>query len=427
VAKVLIIGSGGREHSLGWKLAQSPQVEKVYFAPGNGGTLQVGENVDIAANDYQGLLEFAQRKKIDLTVVGPDQQLADGIVDLFEPEGLKIFGPNKAAAQIESSKVFSTDFMERHNIPHPKSTIASSLEQAQEFIKTNPVESYVIKADGLAAGKGVIVPENQAEAEAAISDIMDKKIFGEAGSKIVFQERLRGQEVSTFCLSDGENILMLPFFQDHKQVYDGDKGPNTGGMGAYTPLPFMTEELESQIEDKIMAMAINGMKSDGTPYKGVLYGGLFVTDQGEAKVIEFNSRFGDPECQPMMMAIDEDLYSLLLQCAEGELKQSEAKVKPGSVVTVILVSGGYPGKYETGIPIEGLDKVDDPDVVVFHAGTKMEEGKPVTSGGRVLNVTATGPDIQSALAKAYAQIGLDKIHFKDMHYRKDIAHRILKK
>jgi phosphoribosylamine--glycine ligase len=426
MAKVLVVGSGGREHALGWKLAQSPQVEKVYFAPGNGGTSQEGENLAIAADDYKALLEFAQKEKIDLTVVGPDQQLADGIVDLFETHGLKIFGPTKAGAQIEASKAFSADFMRRHNIPHPKSTIAKSLEQAQEFIKNNPAGSYVIKADGLAAGKGVIVPENLEEAQTAISDMMEKKTFGGAGSKIVFQERLYGQEVSAFCLSDGENILILPFFQDHKQVCDGDKGPNTGGMGACMPLPFITKGLEEQISDKIMAAAVQGMKADGTPYKGVLYGGLFITDKGEAKVIEFNSRFGDPECQPMMMALDEDLYPLLLQCAEGKLKQSSVKIKAGAAATVILASGGYPGKYEIGVTIKGLDEVNDPDVVIFHAGTKTDSEKLVTSGGRVLNVTARGADIKSALKKAYAQIGPDKVHFKDMHYRTDIGHRILK-
>lgn len=423
--KVLVVGSGGREHSLGWKLAQSPEIQKVYFAPGNGGTLSLGKNLDIAADDYHSLSKFAQKENIELTVVGPDQQLADGIVDLFESKGLKIFGPSKAAAQIESSKAFSTDFMRRHNIPHPESTIAGSLKEAQEFIRSNPTDSYVIKADGLAAGKGVIIPANQDEAESAVSDIMYKKIFGESGSKIVFQERLVGQEVSAFCLSDGEDILMLPFFQDHKQVYDGDTGPNTGGMGAYTPLPFMTKELESQIKKKIMTAVIKGMKADGTPYRGVLYGGLFVTDEGEAKVIEFNSRFGDPECQPMMMAIDEDLYPLLLHCAEGKLKQSEVKIKNGAVATVILASGGYPAKYDTGIPIEGLDKIDDPEVVIFHAGTKMNGDKLITAGGRVLNVTAYGADIKSALDKAYSQIGPDKVHFANMHYRKDIGHRVL--
>lgn len=426
MARVLIIGGEGRAHALGWKLASSPLVEKVYFAPGNGGTSTVGEDVAINVDQLDKLLEFAEKERIDLTVVSPEMPLGEGIVDLFEAEGLKIFGPTKAAAQIETSKVFSTDFFQRHKIPHPRSTVVKSLAEAKAFARENAPETYVIKADGLAAGKGVIVPETQAEAGAALDDIMNKKIFGDSGNQVVFQERLRGQEVSAFAITDGKNIAMLPYFQDHKQIYDGDKGPNTGGIGAYAPLPFMTDELDQRIQKEIIQATVDGMQADGTRYKGVLYGGLFITEEGEPKVIEFNARFGDPECEPMVMAMDEDLYPLLLASATGTLESHPVRTKPGAVANVVICSGGYPGNFETGYEIEGLDNITDPDVIVFHAGTKKQDGKIVTSGGRVLDVTAHGPDLKTALDKAYEQIGEQGIHFKDMHYRKDIGCRVLK-
>lgn len=424
-ARVLIVGGEGRAHALGWKIAQSPLVEKVYFAPGNGGTSEVGENIDIKVDELDKLLDFAKQSEITLTVVSPEGPLEKGIVDLFEAEGLKIFGPTKAAAQLETSKVFSDDFFKRHNIPYPQSTVASSITEAEEYINSHEPNTYVIKADGLAAGKGVVVPESKAEAEEAISDIMDKKIFGNAGNKVVFQERLHGQEVSAFALSDGRSIVMLPFLQDHKQIFDGDKGPNTGGVGTYLPLPFMTDELAQRIKTEIMQPTIDGMRQDGTSYKGVLYGGLFITESGEPKVIEFNCRFGDPETEPMMLAIDEDIYPLLLGSAEGKLPAETVKIKSGAVANVVLCSGGYPGDYKTGYEIGGLDKITDPDVVVFHAGTKKEGDKILTSGGRVLNVTAYTDDLKEALKKVYAQIGEQGIHFKDMHYRTDIGHRVL--
>lgn len=423
-AKVLIVGSEGRAHSLGWKIAQSPLVEKVYFAPGNGGTGQVGENLDIGVGDFEKLADFAEHEKIELTVVSPEQPLADGIVDFFEKRQLKIFGPSAAASQIESSKVFSTNIFEKYGVPYPASIVAKSYEEAQHYIDTHKFSEYVIKADGLAAGKGVILPESEAEAQTAIDDVMKNKIFGDSGNQIVFQERLKGQEVSAFALSDGERILMLPFCQDHKQIFEGDKGPNTGGVGAYSPLPFMTDEMAERIKTEIMQPVVDGLRAEGIPYKGVLYGGLFVSEVGP-KVIEFNCRFGDPECQVLMRMVNEDIYPLLLQCAMGQLEQDSITTTAGAAANIVLCSGGYPGDYQTGFEVQGLDKITNPDVVVFHAGTKKENSKVLTSGGRVLNVTAHGENLKSALSKAYSQIGENGVHFDGMYYRKDIGHRVL--
>lgn len=418
MAKVLVVGSGGREHALGWKLAQSSFVEKVYFAPGNGGTTLVGTNVPIGMTDVDELLEFALKEKIDFTVVGQEAALEVAIVDKFTAQGLKIFGPTQSAARIETSKAFSSDFMRRHGIPTPEAVEVDTLDAALKYVKGKNPSTYVIKADGLATGKGVVLPESEEEAQTTLQDMFSGKLFGEAGNKVVFQEKLVGQEVSAFALSDGANIAMLPFFQDHKQIFDGDKGPNTGGMGAYTPVPIVTREIAGQIKD-ILQATITGMSKDGNPYKGVLYPGLFITKDGP-KVIEYNARFGDPECQPMMQMVDEDFYELLMQSAEGKLKGDVVKTKPGASVAVCLASGGYPGAYEKGKVIKGLDDVTDSDVVVFHAGTKKEEGSEfVTNGGRVLNVTAYGSDLKSAVDKAYEAV--KQISFEGMQYRTDIA------
>ncbi len=425
MAKVLVVGGDTRAHSLGWKIARSPIVDKVYFAPGNGGTASVGENITVAQDDFEALVKFAKKEKIDLVVVSPENPLGDGIVDFFEKENLMIFGPTQRAAQIESSKVFSTEFMERHKIPHPDATVANNLAEAESFVRTHQTSEYVIKADGLAAGKGVIVPESQAEAQAATSDIMQNKIFGGAGGKVVFQERLHGQEVSAFALTDGRKLLMLPYSQDHKQAYDGDKGPNTGGVGAYAPTPFVSPKLAKQIEKEIMQATIDGLRAEGSLFKGALYGGLFITKDGQPKVIEFNCRLGDPENQPEMMLVESDLYPVFLEIAQGRLKTKNLKIRPGAAANVVLTSRGYPGEFEVGFPITGLDKISDPDVVVFHGGTKLDNGKIITTGGRVVNVTAYGPDMKSALAKTYAQIGSNGVHFKNMHYRKDIGYRVL--
>ncbi len=419
--RVLIIGSGGREHALGWKLAQSPAVETVYFAPGNGGTSLVGENVDIGMTDVDALLEYVQKKNIDFTVVGQEAALEQAIVDKFKDKGLKIFGPTKSAARIETSKAFSSDFMRRHGIPTPEAVEVDTIDAGLNYVKGKDPSTYVIKADGLATGKGVVLPESEEEAITTLNDMFSGKLFGEAGSKVVFQERLVGQEVSAFALSDGEHIAMLPFFQDHKQIFDGDKGPNTGGMGAYTPVPIVTPKIAAEIKD-ILRATVSGMAADGNPYIGVLYGGLFITKDGP-KVIEYNARFGDPECQPMMQMVDEDFYELLMQSAEGKLKTNQLKTKPGASVTICLASGGYPGSYEKGKVIKGLDEVNDPDVVVFHAGTNREGSEFVTNGGRVLNVTAYGSDLNSAVDKAYKSV--KKISFEGMQYRTDIATKAL--
>lgn len=424
-ARVLIVGGEGRAHALGWKIAQSSLVEKIYFAPGNGGTSEVGENINIGVDEFEKLADFAEREKIDLTVVSPEPPLANGIADFFESRGLKIFGPSKAAAQIEASKVFSTDFMQRYKIPNPESVVVNSAEEARAYMQSKSFKDYVIKSSGLAAGKGVVVPESQEEAEAAIKDIMEDKIFGSAGDQVVFQERLYGQEVSVFALSDGKNIVMLPFVQDHKQLNDGDKGPNTGGMGAYSPPPFMNAELAKKVKEKIMQPVIDGMRAGGTPYKGVLFGGLFIEENGEPKAIEFNCRFGDPECQALMMLIDEDIYPILLKCATGELEDKDIKVKPGNAAIVCVATPGYPMSPITGEVIYGLENVVGKDINVFHAGTTKNGDEFVASGGRVVGITAYGDDLKQALQKAYAQIGEQGIHFKDMHYRTDIGHRVL--
>lgn len=425
MAKVLIVGGEARAHALGWKIAQSPHVEKVYFAPGNGGTGQVGKNVDIDVDEFERLANFAEENNIDLTVVSPEPPLAKGLANLFNECGLAIFGPSKEAAQIEASKAFSAEFMERHKIPHPKSVVAKTYDAAKDYISNHKFSEYVIKSDGLAAGKGVIVPSSDEEAEVALIDIMQNKIFGEAGEQVVFQERLSGQEVSVFALSDGKSIVMLPFVQDHKQLNDGDKGPNTGGMGSYTPVPFMDEKLAEQVKDQIMQPAIDGMRKDGHPFVGALFGGLFITEGGAPKAIEFNCRFGDPECQSLMMLIKDDIYPTLLACAKGELKDTGLKVKPGATATVCLAAPGYPGEPEKGMEVKGFDANDSSDLMFFHASTTKEAGKVVCSGGRIISVTAYGKDMKAALKLAYSAIGSDGIHFEGMHYRTDIGHRVL--
>lgn len=421
MAKVLVVGSGGREHALGWKLSQSPLVDEVYFAPGNGGTTLVGTNVAIGMTDVDKLLEFALKEKIDFTVVGQEAALEVAIVDKFTENNLKIFGPTQAAARIETSKAFSSDFMRRHGIPTPEAVEVDTIDAALNYVKGKDPREYVIKADGLATGKGVVLPESEEEAQSTLRDMFSGKLFGDAGNKVVFQEKLVGQEVSAFALSDGANIAMLPFFQDHKQILDGDKGPNTGGMGAYTPVPIVTQKIATEIKD-ILQATVDGMAKDGNPYKGVLYPGLFITKDGP-KVIEYNARFGDPECQPMMQMVDEDFYKLLMQSATGNLKNDVVKTKPGASVAVCLASGGYPGSYEKEKVISGLENIDDLDVVVFHAGTKKEGNDFVTNGGRVLNVTAYGSDLKSAVDKAYKTV--KKISFEGMQYRTDIAAKAL--
>lgn len=414
--KILIVGSGGREHALAWKIKQSKKVRQIFIASGNAGTAQIGQNVDIAPENLFGLCSFALQKKIDLTVVGPEIPLALGIVDLFKKKGLKIFGPSKKAAKIESSKVFAKRFKKKFNIPTAKFGIFSDYQKAERFLR-NCQFPQVLKADGLAAGKGVSVCWNLTEGLQALKNIMVEKKFGQAGNKLVIEECLFGQEASVICLTDGQTVLPLLAVQDHKPIFDGDKGPNTGGMGAYAPTPLVHEKLMDQIIDKILKPTILGLKEMRSLYKGVLYAGLMLTNDGP-KVLEFNCRFGDPETQPQLMLLKSDLIDLMLACIEGRLKDKRIGWLPGFSVCVVMASKGYPGSYQKGFEIRGLPKGTS-KLQIFHAGTKIKNGKMVTVGGRVLGVTSRAPTLKQAIKKAYLQV--KKINFKNKYYRTDIG------
>jgi phosphoribosylamine--glycine ligase len=418
---VLVIGLGGREHALGWKLKQSKHVGKIYFAPGNAGTSQIGENVAIEVTDVGKLVSFAQKKHIDLTVVGPELSLAVGVVDAFEKEKLVIFGPSKKAAELETDKAFAADFVEKHKIPHPKSFVFTNVSKAKTFFKTNNPSDFVIKAAGLALGKGVVLPATFAEAEKALEDIMVNMQFGDAGKTIVVQERITGPEVSLLALSDGKTIVPMLPARDYKRVYDNGDGPNTGGMGAYAPAPFVDEQLLEKLHQKILIPTINGMKKNGRTYKGVLYVGLMLTRKGPM-VIEYNNRFGDPETQPLMLLLDEDLFEVLSDCAHGTLSTKFLRFKNGAAVSVVLTSNGYPGKYKKGEIISGLEHVYNSNIVTFHAGTAEKNNKIISNGGRVLNITAFAKTQEQAAKLAYSVIGSQRIHFANMHYRHDIAY-----
>ncbi len=425
--KILVVGSGGREHALVWKIAQSPKVDKIYCAPGNGGTAQYAENVAINADDISALLKFAQENKIDLTVVGPEAPLVAGIANEFARAGLKVFGPRQEGALIEGSKVFSKEFMLKYGIPTAQAAIFSDLNKALAYVEEigSPL---VVKADGLAAGKGVIVCQKKAEAIAALKLIMEQKEFGAAGNKVIIEECLIGEEASIIALTDGRSIIPLASSQDHKRAYDYDEGPNTGGMGAYSPAPIVTDHLMSQIDVEVLKPFVNGMKQEGIDYRGVIYAGIMVTKKGPL-VLEFNARFGDPETQPIMMRLKGDIVPIFEAVVDGKLDDRLIEWDERAAVCVVLAAGGYPGKYEKGIPITGLDKIDQLEgVEVFHAGTKLENRKleeVVTAGGRVLGVTALGDNIKQAIAKAYQAVNL--IHFKGRHYRKDIGKKALKR
>ncbi len=413
--KLLIIGSGGREHALSWKLAKSPKVTKIYVAPGNGGTAKENKCENISVQNH---LEFAKEQNIDLTIVGPEVPLAEGIVDDFQAAGLKIWGPSKAAAQIEASKNFAKSFMERHNIPAASSKTFTDFDDSLNYLKTlNKLP--VIKASGLAAGKGVILPENLAEAEAALRAIMLEKKFGTAGKEVIIEERLEGQEASVLVFCDGQNIKVMPPAQDHKRVLDGDKGLNTGGMGAYAPAPLITKELLQEITERIIQPAVNGLKAEGMPYVGILYAGIMLTDSGP-KNLEFNCRFGDPEAQVILPLLKTDLLDIIESSLSGTLSSLNVAWQQGSAATVVLASGGYPEAYEKGKVIKGLDTKE---ALIFHAGTSLQDGQVVTSGGRVLNVVGIADNLKGALQKAYQAI--ENIHFEDMHYRKDIGQKAL--
>ncbi len=420
--KVLVIGSGGREHAIVWKLSQSPRVDKIYCCPGNAGIAEIAECVDISPKNFKALSDLARYEWIDLTVVGPEDPLAHGIVDHFEREGLRIVGPTRAAAQIEASKVFAKDFMRRYGIPTAEYRVFTSYLHAEEYIKMKGAP-IVVKADGLAAGKGVVVAETVDEAIEALRRIMKERVFGDAGERVVVEEALTGEEASYLVFTDGETILPMVSSQDHKRVYDNDKGPNTGGMGAYSPAPVVTPEVETKIMERIMKPVIRGLRKEGLRYRGVLYAGLMIKDS-EPYVLEFNCRFGDPETQPILMRMKSDLLETLMAIVEERLDRVALQWRPEASVCVVLASGGYPGSYEKGKVIEGLDEIKEmKDVVVFHAGTKYRDGRIVTSGGRVLGVTALGRDIREARERAYEAV--KKIRFEGMHYRSDIGIKAL--
>ena len=429
---VLIIGSGGREHTLAWALAHSPQVRQVYVAPGNGGTtwadadgLAPARNVPLGVNETQKLVQFAQEKRIDLTVVGPEAPLVAGMVDAFETAGLQVFGPSQAAAQLEGSKAFAKDFMHQNNIPTAPYQIFKDYETAHNFLEQNTLNwavphAMVIKADGLAAGKGVIVCNNLKQAQAALKHIMVQGAFGSAGDTVVIEERLLGQEISILGLSDGQTIIPLTPARDHKRIYDDDKGPNTGGMGAFAPVKDVDEALIKSITQTVLEPTLAAMAQAGMPYKGVLYAGLMLTKSG-AKVIEFNCRFGDPEIQAVLPLLQSDLYQILMACIEGNLAQTQMVWSEQTCVNIVMASPGYPGAYyPTGLPITGLDEAAQVEnALIFHAGTATPGENVVTAGGRVLGVTGLGPNLDTALATAYQAV--ERIHFEGAQYRRDIG------
>jgi len=420
--KVLVIGGGGREHALVWKIAQSPKVSKIYSAPGNAGIAQLAECVPLKAEDIPGLLAFAKAKAMDLTIVGPEGPLSLGIVDEFTKAGLRAFGPSGKAAEIEASKRFSKDLMRKYHIPTAEYRVFTEKAAAAAYVRDKGAP-IVVKADGLAAGKGVVVAETVEEALKALDLIMTDKAFGAAGDRVVVEECLRGEEASFMAFSDGRTVVPMASSQDHKRVFDGDKGPNTGGMGAYSPAPVVTKKLERNVMETIMVPTVRAMKKEGRLFRGVLYAGLMI-QHGEAKVLEFNARFGDPETQPIMVRLDTDLIDIIEAILEGSLSKIDIKWKSDSAVCVVMASGGYPGSYEKGKIICGLENAAKLNhVAVFHAGTAFKDGKIVTDGGRVLGVTALGPVVAAAIDNAYR--GIREITYDGAHYRRDIGARAL--
>lgn len=427
--KILIVGAGGREHALAWKATQSPNVSQVFVAPGNGGTaLEPNvENLPIPVSDLQGLADFAARESIDLTIVGPEAPLVAGLVDLFETRGLPCFGPNQSAAQLEGSKTFAKDFLARHQIPTAVYRAFDALKPALAYLDEvgAPV---VVKADGLAAGKGVILAEDLKTARVAVRDMLGEGRFGNAGHRVVIEAFLRGEEASFIALVDGDQILPLASSQDHKARDEGDRGPNTGGMGAYSPAPLVTEALHQRIMDEVMRPTVAGLQAEGIRYRGFLYAGLMIGEDGVPRVLEFNCRLGDPETQPILMRLQSDLIALCLAAVQGRLGDCDAHWDPRTAVGVVLAAGGYPGDYQKGQVIEGLDAAKttarDPDALkVFHAGTRLEHDQVLTDGGRVLCVTALGEDVATARDQAYAAV--NAIHFDGAFHRRDIGAKAL--
>tara|TARA_R110002110_G_C13470397_1_gene720554 strand:+ start:36301 stop:37614 length:1314 start_codon:yes stop_codon:yes gene_type:complete len=422
-SNVLIVGGGGREHALAWKAAQSPNVKTVFVAPGNAGT--AGEwdvqNVAIDVMDFAALADFAAANNVSLTIIGPEAPLVEGVVDYFTERELRCFGPGKGAAQLEGSKAFTKDFLARHNIPTAAYANFTELQPALDYLEQQGAP-IVVKADGLAAGKGVIVAETLQQAKEAVTDMLSGNAFGDAGCRVVIEEFLSGEEASFIVMVDGEHVLPMATSQDHKRIHDGDKGPNTGGMGAYSPAPVVDDTVRQRIMDEVILPTVQGMAAEGNPYTGFLYAGLMIDEDGTPKVIEYNCRFGDPETQPIMMRLQSDLVSLCNSALDNTLDQSEAQWDARCAIGVVLAAGGYPGSYGKGTPIHGLDALFQPDIKVFHAGTALnDDHQVVTSGGRVLCVTALGADIVKAQEACYA--AADKISWEGMTLRRDIGWR----
>ena len=414
--KVLVVGSGGREHAIAWKLSQSPRVTKIYCAPGNAGIASVAECIDITSEDLEGIRNFAVENNIDMAVIGPEVPLSMGITDLLQESGIRVFGPDKECSQLEGSKAFTKAFLMRHNIP---TAGYREYTDKEALIADIGIFGYpmVLKADGLAAGKGVVLAENYDSAYKAVEEMMGERIFGDAGNKVLVEECLTGVEASMLCFVDGKHIVPMESAQDYKRVFDSDKGPNTGGMGTYSPSLLFNEDLENEIREKILEPAINGFIADGLDFHGVLFIGLMLGENGP-KVIEFNNRFGDPETQSVLMRLDTDLLDIFDACIDGSLDKLDIKWNNKRAVCVVMASGGYPGSYEKGKVISGISDIDE-DVVVFHAGTALKDGKIVSNGGRVLGVTATGETNDEARAKAYTNV--KKISFEGGFYRTDIG------
>ncbi|HEX7899961.1 MAG TPA: phosphoribosylamine--glycine ligase [Planctomycetota bacterium] len=419
--KILLIGGGGREHALAWKLSKSPKLTKLYAAPGNAGIARHAECVDIAADNLDGLLAFVKKEKIDLTVVGPETPLCKGIVDLFQDNGQRVFGPSKDAAELEGSKVFCKNLLRRYGIPTPNFRVFTQSKAALSFVKSSPFP-LVVKADGLAAGKGAVICQTESEAIVAIEGMMEKKVFGKAGEQVVVEEFINGVEASVLAFTDGSSIAPMETTQDHKRVYDGDRGPNTGGMGAYAPAPVASERDFQRVIREILVPTVHAMNKEKRRFRGILYAGIMYTKSGP-KVLEYNVRFGDPECQPLMMMLKSDLVPILEAVIDEKLGQLDIEWDTRPAVCVVMASGGYPSSYETGYEINGIDAAEAGGAAVFHAGTALKEGKLVTAGGRVLGVTAQGKDLREAQSNAY--VAVKKIDFKASHYRNDIAAKSL--
>jgi phosphoribosylamine--glycine ligase len=415
---VLLIGSGGREHALAWAISRSPSLEKLYIAPGNPGTAQCGENVGVDTSDFEAVWNFIQNKHINLTIVGPEQPLVDGIANFLESKGHLVFGPKLQAAMLEGSKEFAKEFMQRHDIPTAAYRVfdQDNFDEAAKYIRDQNTYPVVLKADGLAGGKGVFIPESESEAMDVLEELKSSESLKEAASRLVVEEFMVGEEASVFAIADGNNWKVIGNAQDHKRIGEGDTGLNTGGMGAYSPAPVVTAEVLKRVEEEIIDPTIRGMKEEGNPYSGILYCGLMITEEGP-KVVEYNCRFGDPECQVILPRMQSDVLETILACTQGKLEETDIQFDEEVRCTVVLASGGYPESYEKGKEITGLEDVEQ--AIIFHAGTKEEDGKIITNGGRVLNIVGSGEDLRSAIQNTYSEV--KKVHFEKAYYRSDIG------